>query len=233
MQWSILIAMILIIGAVQAAKITVGPSGEDFSGIQQAIDNASPGDTIEVHSGTYWENPHVYKSLSLIGIDTGKGLPVVNASGLGSVVTIEGNGSVIRGFNLTNSGHCQCGNAGILVKSNNDMILGNILYKNKYGIFIRTGYINNTIISNDFLENEIATIDPGNNRWNGTFKAKGIQALVELVTGRKIKGNHYSDYDESNEGCNDTNSDGICDSPRRIDGGSSIDAYSLISLENS
>lgn len=37
-----------------------------------------------------------------------------------------------------------------------------------------------------------------------------------LLKGAKIIGNHYSDYDEPGEGCNDTNSDGFCDEPRTI-----------------
>jgi pectin methylesterase-like acyl-CoA thioesterase len=67
-------------GSVHAARITVGPEDEDYQQIQQAINNASMGDVIEVHSGIYQERLHVTKALTLMGIDTGKGLPVINAS---------------------------------------------------------------------------------------------------------------------------------------------------------
>jgi len=49
-----------------------------------------------------------------------------------------------------------------------------------------------------------------------------------LLKGAKIIGNHYSDYDEPGEGCNDTNSDGFCDEPRTIGNGPGIDEHPLV-----
>jgi parallel beta-helix repeat protein len=135
------------------------------------------------------------------------------------------NGSTVKGFNLTGSGHCGCGSAGIQVASSNNTVLENIIYKNKYGIYVKPENFNNTFVSNDLLQNEIAAYDPGNNSWNSSLKAEGLQKLVELVVGKQMKGNHYSDYDEPEEGCNDTNKDGFCDLPRKIDGGNSVDLY--------
>jgi parallel beta-helix repeat protein len=232
MRICLLIILILIIGSVDAARVTVGPGNEDFHQIQKAIDNASYGDTIEVHSGIYQEKLYVSKALTLLGVDTGKGKPVVSAGGSGSAITLAASGSMIKGFNFTGSGHCGCGNAGILVESSNNTVLDNVIYRNKYGVFVRPGFSNNTFRSNDLLENEIAADDAGGNFWNGSEKAEGVQAFVELLTGEQLKGNHYSDYDEPREGCNDTNKDGICDLPRRITGGTSVDARPAISLQN-
>ncbi len=119
----------LIIGAAIAAKITVGPAGEDFSLIQKAVDNATDGDLIEVHSGTYIEHIYLSKAIALMGVDNGNGRPVVNASGSGSALTLDANGTTVEGFNFTGSGHCGCGNAGIVVQSNNSTIVNNVLYK--------------------------------------------------------------------------------------------------------
>lgn len=226
MRECLLIILIMVFGSVHAAKITVGHDNEDYLYIQQAIDNASIKDIVEVHSGIYRENLQVFKSITLIGVDTGKGLPVINASGSGSVVTLLGNGSTIEGFNLTGSGHCGCGNAGIAVMGNDNLVKNNVLYRNKYGIFIQQlGFVNNTFIANDFLQNEIDAYDWGGNRWNSSQKTEGLQVLFELLRGKQMKGNHYSDYDKPEEGCNDTNNDRICDQPRAIDGGSSLDLY--------
>ena len=216
-----------MVGLVHAARITVGPADEDFSQIQKAIDNSTDGDIIEVHSGTYVERLRIRKPLTLLGLDTGDGLPVVNASGSSSAVILTADGSTVEGFNLTRSGHCACGSAGIQVASNNNTVQNNILYKNKYGIYVKPGYFNNTFISNDFLENEIAASDSGNNNsWNSSIKAEGLlERLMELVTGERMKGNYYSDYDEPEEDCNDTEDDGFCDLPRNISGGSSVDLY--------
>ena len=224
--------LILIIGSVHAAKMTVGPKDADYHHIQNAIDNSSDGDIIEVYSGIYRERLQVIKAVSLIGVDTGNGMPVINASGSDSVVTLIANGSTIKGFNLTGSGHCGCGNAGIHVQSGNNIVINNVIYKNKYGIYVVPGCVNNTFISNDLVENEIAANDNGNNSWNGSLKAEGMQSLIELFTGMQNKGNHYSDYDEPKEGCNDTNNDGICDLARKIGVGVSVDLYPSITPEN-
>ena len=106
----------------------------------------------------------------------------------------------------------------------------NTIYKNKYGIYIQSGNENNTFLSNDLLENEIAVSDSGtNNRWNGRVQAEGLQSLLELISGPRVMGNHYSDYDEASEGCNDTNQDKICDMPRKIGAGTDMDNYPSVS----
>ena len=71
--FSILI-FFLICGSAFAATITVQP-GES---IQEAIDQASSGDIIEVMSGTYQGNLDIKKE-TLIGIDSGDGMPVIDA----------------------------------------------------------------------------------------------------------------------------------------------------------
>jgi parallel beta-helix repeat protein len=224
---------ILVLGLANASKITVGPKDADYSHIQQAIDNSSQGDIIEVQSGLYRENIYVFKTLTLQGIDSGKGQPVVDAGGSGSVISIASNGTIVKGFNITGSGGCGCGNAGIKVDSSNNIVQGNKIYKNKYGIYIQSGAENNTFMSNDLLENEITVSDSGsNNRWNGSAPAGGLQSLLALISGSRVMGNHYSDYDEVSEGCNDTNQDKICDMPRKIGSGPGMDNYPSVSSTN-
>lgn len=50
---------------------------DDYTRIQWAIDNVTDGNTIEVQSGTYYENLSVNKKLTLRGI----GMPVVDGHG--------------------------------------------------------------------------------------------------------------------------------------------------------
>jgi parallel beta-helix repeat protein len=233
MRGNILVILILIVGAATAAKITVEPASEHVPVIQDAINNAHAGDIIEVHSGTYAEHIYLSKAVTLMGVDTGKGRPTINASKYGTALTVAANGTTVEGFNFTGSGHCGCGNAGIAVQSSNDTIINNVLYKNRYGIYVKPGYTNNTFIANDLIGNEVSASDMGGNHWNGSLKAEGLQGLMQLVSGKQMKGNHYSDYDEPSEGCNDTNHDGICDLPKKIASGTSVDLYPAIAKENS
>lgn len=60
----------------QATTFLVTPG----SSIQAAIDSASDGDLIEIQSGTYLESLTVNKSVTVTGVDTGTGQPVIDAS---------------------------------------------------------------------------------------------------------------------------------------------------------
>ncbi len=219
-----IMVFILIMTCANCAKITVGPDGADFTSIQPAINNASSGDTIEVYSGTYKENVHINKNISLIGIDSGSGLPKIDAGGKSSAVSLEADGITLEGFNLTNSGHCGCGNAGISVGSNNNTITKNVAFKNKYGIYVRSRQ-GNRFTLNELLNNEISTHDNGENAWDGAnLSTRGTSPMPAQGD---IYGNHYSDFDEPSEGCNDADEDGFCDSPRKIGGGASVDGHPL------
>ncbi len=56
-----------------AATLVVAESGGDYRNIQEAIDNASPGDTIEVKPGTYPDTVTVYYPLVLVGSPKSEG----------------------------------------------------------------------------------------------------------------------------------------------------------------
>jgi pectin methylesterase-like acyl-CoA thioesterase len=73
---SVTILVLCFVGTASATNWTVdGSGGADFTRIQDAINNASAGDTILVYSGVYYENVYVNKSITLRGIDQ----PVVDA----------------------------------------------------------------------------------------------------------------------------------------------------------
>jgi len=226
----ILLIPILILGYATAARVSVGSKEADYPQIQQALDNVSDGDIIEVQSGTYHENVYLFKAVTLAGVDTGEGLPVVDAGGSGSVISVMANGSTVSGFNITGSGHCGCGNAGILVDSSNNLVQGNIIRNNKYGIYVRSGSVNNTFISNDLMGNNIAVSDSGDSHWNVSETSTGLQALVGLLTGKAEKniGNYYSDYDNSSEGCDDADGNGLCDNPRKMQDGHGMDSFASV-----
>jgi parallel beta-helix repeat protein len=224
---AILISTILLTSLAvpgQAVILTVASNGSaDYTSIQNAIDAAGSGDVIEVFSGTYQEHIFVNKQVELLGKDTGAGLPLVDANGTGSAITMYSNGAVLKGFNVTNSGHCGCGNAGIRIMSDNNTISGNVAYKDNYGIYAGPTK-GNRIYQNDLIDNYISAFDEGSNIWGLSPDAKG------LLMDSEVTGNHYSDFDNPAAGCNDTSRDGICDRPYKIKGGSNVDFHPLVEL---
>jgi parallel beta-helix repeat protein len=221
-----IIAIMLLVGAAPAATIVVCPSGCNYCIIQKAIDASSAGDIIEVHSGTYYENVYVSRELTLRGMDTGKGKPVVNAGKSGSAIVLYADNITLEGFNVTGSGSCGCGNAGIKIMSNNSTVFDNTAYKNKYGIYCGNR-MGNKIYLNNLVKNDISAYDGGSNQW---YQDAGTESnTMKSITGKKAVGNHYSDFDHPGQGCNDTNLDGICDSTYNMRGGSNVDEHPLIS----
>jgi parallel beta-helix repeat protein len=123
---------------------TVCPNGCNYSTIQAAVDAAKDGEVVEVESGTYNENVVVNKSITIRGVDTGEGVPVVNARGSGSTVVLKANGIVLEGLYITNAGPYP--SAGIEVVSDDNLIAGNGIWNCKqWGIYLKGGSTNNTI----------------------------------------------------------------------------------------
>jgi len=124
-------SMLFAIGTAYADDpITVGPSGCDYVTIWEAIDAANPDDTIEVQSGTYYENVIIDIQLILLGVDTGSGLPVIDAGGRRDAITLYADGITIEEFVATNSGNDFSNDAGIKVLSDNNNIKNNSIINN-------------------------------------------------------------------------------------------------------
>ncbi len=123
-------------GEAEGTTITVDDDGQgDYRTIQEAVDNASKGDTIRVWDGYYRENVVVNKTLSLIGNSSTETL--VDAGGSGSPVLVTANGCQVEGFNLSGSG-THSNDAGIRVEANHSTLSGLISsYNNGSGIHIR------------------------------------------------------------------------------------------------
>jgi parallel beta-helix repeat protein len=79
----------------------VGGSGpENYTKIQDAIDNASDSDTVYVHNGTYFENINITKPLTLMGEQ--QYTTIIDGCQRGNVITVESNNVTISGFTLKN-----------------------------------------------------------------------------------------------------------------------------------
>ena len=137
--------------------------------IQEAIDDASDGDTVFVYddSSPYIENLIVDKSISLIGED--KHMTVIdgneNEEEGADVISIKRDGVTIKGFTIQNSsidGRNQSWSnyyCGIEIRSHNNIIKDNIITDNYYGIQmggIPKIYSNNNLIEGNIIKNNEA-----------------------------------------------------------------------------
>jgi nitrous oxidase accessory protein len=135
------ILMIFIIsGLGLAGTITVNP-GES---IQAAIEKASPGDIIEVKSGTYKEGIEVTKTLTIVGIDSGEGMPAIETEGLiDSAVYLVADRCQLKGFKLLSPQ-----GVGINVNSSFNRITNNAIEACMAGILLSKSN-GNTVAYND------------------------------------------------------------------------------------
>jgi len=101
--------------------------GADYIRIQNAVDNASSGDTIFVYSGVYMEHVTIDKPLTLIGEDNNS--TVVDGGEDGDVVSITADNVTIVGFTIQNSGTCEY-DFGIEIRSHNNTITDNLIKDN-------------------------------------------------------------------------------------------------------
>jgi len=141
-----------ICGAEDEKTLTVRSDGNgNYTSIQDAIDAASPGDTVYVWSGTYYEPLIVNKTINLIGED--KNTTILDCNNYGySAIRIQAFNVTISSFTIQNS------TTGIYIEGNdirpnNITITDTIITKNKGGIFLGNLSNNNFICRNVIIGN--------------------------------------------------------------------------------
>jgi parallel beta-helix repeat protein len=152
---------------IQTSEIIVP---DQYSTIQEAIDNAVDGDTISVRAGTYYEHVVVSKTVSIVGEDASA--TIIDGNGTGNVFAVNKNSVNITGFTVQNSGRT-LGNAGLRFDNVGlCSISGNSICDNFAGIWFEESS-RNLIAANDI----IANIDDGivfNYSHNNTVSANNI-----------------------------------------------------------
>ena len=154
----------------------VGGSGPgNYTKIQDAIDNASDGDTIFVYSGTYNERVFINKSIDLIGENRSN--TIIDGGGSRDVVKIVASWVSVQNFYLNNSGQFY-GNSGIKIyrEINNITIQNNIIKNNLIGICIGDVHFYHKIIHVTIVNNLIQ------NRRYGVMLNVGYETTISNNT---------------------------------------------------
>jgi len=175
----------------------VGGSGPgNYSKIQDAIDNASDGDTVFVYNGTYYENVIIDKQLNIVGEDNRN--TIIDANGIGDVVLILKVGISISSFTIQNANFSE--GMGIDILSDNNIILNNILLNNHYGINISKDRINNNISWNTISNSRVYGISIISSNKNvvtrNNISLSGFYGIyLSLSDSNKLFGNTVSECD--------------------------------------
>jgi nitrous oxidase accessory protein len=148
-----LILVLCLVGVVSGETWYVDDDGRaNFTRIQDAIDNATAGDTIIVLDGKYVENINVDKSLTILSVN-GADLTIIQAANLSDYVfEVRANYVTISGFTVRNATL----KSGIYLQRyvEHCTIFDNRAMNNEYGIFLDQFNTNNTIIRNIVSNNK-------------------------------------------------------------------------------
>ncbi|KAA0008990.1 MAG: hypothetical protein FE042_00525 [Thermoplasmata archaeon] len=115
-----------------------GHGNNNYTSIQEAIENASCGDTIFVYSGTYYENVVVNKPIKLMG--ESKLLTIIDAGQRGDGIRIEADSVVIYNFTVRNTGTGNSAeyieNAAVKIAQSDNILVKNVIcYDTNYGVW--------------------------------------------------------------------------------------------------
>jgi parallel beta-helix repeat protein len=131
----------------------VGGEGPgNYSTIQNAVDNATSGDTIYVYHGTYFEHVLLDKQVTLIG--EARDQTIIDGNGSGNVIKIVTEEATVTQFTLQN------GDIGAyIVESSNDSIVQNTIVDNLDGVDLLSS--SHCLISENIIaHNGIQGINP-------------------------------------------------------------------------
>jgi len=133
--------------------------------ISTYIRNASPGDTIIIEPGEYFDNLVINIPLTIIGTE----FPLIRGNYKGHVILVKANGTKIDGLNISESGTRLLDDfACIRVEADSVALYNNIITRPLHGIYVKGG--NHTVLVNNKIEGRLDLIsaDRGNgiHLWN-------------------------------------------------------------------
>jgi parallel beta-helix repeat protein len=156
--------------------------GADYTKIQDAINNASDGDTVYIYSGTYFENVVVDKPITLQGED--RNTTIVDGGGVNDTILINADWVTVSNLGVTNSGENLFMDGGIHTSNDYSIIMNNSVFNNKWnGILVESHYniisgnqVNNTDMGILTFESDCNIVV---NNFVTNIKSNGIYFAIE------------------------------------------------------
>ena len=193
-----------------------GPA--DFTNIQEAINNASSGDTIFVHVGTYYEHVVINKTITLVGEDSN--FTIIDGNETDNVIHIRANIATVKNFTIRKSGMYPYSGIFVddsigtvitdnrviynyegisLLYSSSSVVSGNNISSNYHGIYLYSSSDNvfsgNAIFSNNYdgvyLYSSSNNVFSDNAMYNGFVGISLHYSSSNVFSGNAIFSNNY------------------------------------------
>ncbi len=182
-----LIARLRISVGAQEYDLTVDPTRQGpgyFRTIQEAIDNASAGQTIFVVNGTYYENLVINEKISLIG--ECRDNTTIDGSQLSNVISITADNVVVKGFHVRNSSTAK-GAAIRIDRGSASLIVENNISDSYQGIYLSSSN-NNTISGNILSDNDycVEIFASSDNVFSGNTMTNSLEGIGIFTSSSNI-----------------------------------------------
>jgi parallel beta-helix repeat protein len=176
---------------------------DNYTTIQEAVDNANDNDTVFVRNGTYHEHVGVSKKVLLIGED--RDTTIIDGNGTGTVVQL-GTNVTITNFTIRNGEYgVKIWNYGVVPVYSGNVVNDTKIMNNRYGAILIRACANNTIINNLIVNNTLFGI----HLWHSGYNTMINNTVVNNGHGIDFYGNSKGNILRNNKMTDNTYNFGL------------------------